>query len=144
MKRIGMWDLIIESAVWNLGPFVLRLELTETRHGVRFVAVHHHYPEDEFPTRWGQLEPFGADEHRQSLARFEGMLHGFTDRHGDPTERGQMIDPRYRADMDAVLREMRFAGLEISESDVLPCPETGTLTIHGMLWWDWLAGMASE
>ncbi|XMN06970.1 hypothetical protein ACK8N7_13415 [Streptomyces griseobrunneus] len=144
MKRIGMWDLIIERASWKLEGATLRLELTETRTGVRFVTVQHHYLGDEFPTAWRQPQPYGADEHPESLARFGELLRGFTEKHGEPTETAQMIDPRYHADRGAVLREVRFAGLEISESDVLPCPETGTLTVNGMLWWEWLAAMVSE
>lgn len=144
MRRVGMWDLIVESAAWRLSGVTVRIQMTETRPGVRFVTDHRHYAGDEFPTQRAQPDLFGADEHGDAERRFNELLATYTNRHGEPTERAQMIDPRYHADRDTVLRELRFAGLEISESDVAPSLETGALTVNGMLWWEWLAGMVSE
>ncbi|MYR95478.1 MULTISPECIES: hypothetical protein [unclassified Streptomyces] len=139
-----MWDLIIESASWKMGGVTLQLQLTESKPGVRFVTVLRHHSGDEFPTAWTQPEPYSSDEHRESLARFEELLDGFTEKHGEPTERVKMVDPRYHADREAVLREARSAGLEISESDIMPGLEDGTLSIHDMPWWEWLEAVGGE
>ncbi|MEU4920251.1 hypothetical protein AB0G29_12930 [Streptomyces parvus] len=144
MRHVGMWDLIRESAAWRLSGVTIRIQMTESRPGVRFVIDHRHYAGDEFPTQWAQPDSYSVDERGDAERRFNELLDTYTNRHGEPTERAQMIDPRYHADRGAVLREVRFAGLEISESDVVPSPETKALTVHGMLWWEWLEAMVSE